>query len=106
MPSGLHQPVALGAVAGAAGLEPIGAAAAAMHDAVAGPATAAVRLLGLDPFSVHAVLARLGPDLDALIAEGASYAHAPPADLPAWGTPLLDVLAERHATWEVRLFAS
>lgn len=106
VPQGPHQPVALGVVAVAAGLDPLAAAEAAIHDAVVGPATAAVRLLGLDPFAVHAALARLGPELDALASEGASHAHTPPADLPAWGTPLLDVLAECHARWDVRLFTS
>ena len=106
VPHGPHQPVALGAVAAAAGLDAAAAAAAAMHDAVVGPATAAVRILGIDPFAVHAVLARLGPALDILAAEGASHAHTAPVDLPAWGAPLLDLLAEDHATWEVRLFAS
>ena len=104
-PRGPHQPVALGAVA-AASLGAPAAAAAAVYDAVASPATAAIRLLGLDPFAVHAVLARLGPDLDALADAGAAHAHTPPADLPAWGAPLVDVLAECHARWEVRLFTS
>ena len=106
LPGGPHQPVALGAVAAAAGLGAAAAAAAAAHEVVAGPATAAVRLLGLDPFAVHAALARLGPELDALVAAAAAHAHTAPADLPAWGAPLLDVLAEHHARWEVRLFAS
>lgn len=106
LPRGPHQPVVLGAVAAAADLDAHAAAMAAVYDAVAGPATAAVRLLGLDPFGVHAALAGLGPELDALAAVGASHAHTAPEDLPAWGTPLLDLLAERHATWEVRLFAS
>lgn len=106
MPGGLHQSVALGAVAGAAGLDVSAVATAAVYDAVAGPATAAVRLLGLDPFAVHAMLARLGPELDAFATGGASHAYTPPSYLPAWGAPLLDVLAECHAGWEVRLFTS
>jgi urease accessory protein len=101
-----HHPVALGAVAGAAGLSPIDVAAAALHDAVAGPATAAVRLLGLDPLSVHAILGKIGPELDALAADAAAMCHRPAWELPAFSSPLLDVLAEAHATWEVRLFAS
>jgi urease accessory protein len=106
MPHGLHQPVALGAVAAAAGLGATAVAAAAVHEAVAGPATAAVRLLGLDPFTVHATLARIGPELDAIATRAALHAHAPPEALPAWSSPLLDILAEHHTTWEVRLFAS
>lgn len=106
LPRGPHQPVSLGAVASVAGLEPAAAAWAAAHDAVVGPATAAVRLLGLDPFLVYALLARLGGQLDAVAAEAAAQTHVPPGELPAWGAPLLDVSTERHATWEVRLFAS
>jgi urease accessory protein len=106
MPGGPHQPVVLGAVAASAGLGTMAVAQAAVHESVAGPATAAVRLLGLDPFAVHAALARMGPQLDAIAAEGAACAHMPAAELPAWSAPLLDVLAERHTTWEVRLFAS
>jgi urease accessory protein len=105
-PGGLHQPVALGAVAAVAGLDPHAAALAAAHDSVVGPAIAAVRLLGLDPFAVHGALARLGAQLDAAAAAGAAHTHTPPAELPAWTTPLLDICAEHHATWEVRLFAS
>lgn len=103
---GLHQAVALGVVAAAAGLDEVCAAAAALHDAVASPATAAVRLLGLDPFAVHAALARLAPRLDAMVVDAAAEAHTLPAEMPAWSAPQLDILAERHATWEVRLFAS
>lgn len=103
---GPHQPVALGVVAAAAGLDPAAAALAAAHDTAVGPATAAVRLLGLDPFTVHTMLARLAPRVDAVAAEAARHAHTPPADLPSASGPLLDIAAEHHATWEVRLFAS
>ncbi|MER5437793.1 urease accessory UreF family protein [Streptomyces sp. NPDC002790] len=105
-PRGTHQPIALGAVAAAAQLGPRAAAWSAAHDAVLGPATAAIRLLGLDPFSVYEVLARLGPLLETVATEGTTYRDALPEDLPAHGSPLLDLSAERHATWEVRLFAS
>ncbi|WP_281156223.1 urease accessory UreF family protein [Streptomyces sp. HYC2] len=103
---GLHQPVALGAVAAAAGLGPDAAALAAAHDAVLTPATAAVRLLGLDPFAVHATVARLGPRIAAVAAEAARHAHTAPDALPSRAGPLLDIRAEHHAAWEVRLFAS
>lgn len=105
-PGGPHQPIALGAAARAFGLAPHQAASAALHEATSGPATAAVRLLGLDPFAVHAVLARLGPLLDELARECAGYASAPAAGLPAANAPVLDISAEHHASWEVRLFAS
>ena len=101
-----HQPVAFGAVAAAAGLAPADAALAVAHDATIGPATAAVRLLGLDPFTVHAALARLAPDINAVAAQGAQHVHSAPDELPATSAPLLDIAAEYHSTWEVRLFAS
>jgi urease accessory protein len=101
-----HHPVVLGAACAVSGLSPRAAALAAVHDAVAGPATAAVRLLGLDPFATHAVLARLGPLLDRVAGDAARHAAADPADLSAGSAPLLDFAAEQHATWEVRLFAS
>ncbi|MGW4942707.1 urease accessory protein UreF [Actinoplanes sp. NPDC004185] len=101
-----HHPVALGAVAAAAGLGPLEAAVAAAHGAVSGPASAAVRLLGLDPYAVHALLAGLAPEIDRIAADAAARAHDPVDALPAAGAPLLDIGAELHATWEVRLFAS
>ena len=101
-----HQPVALGVLAAAAGLGPAEAAVAAAHGTVTGPASAAVRLLGLDPYAVHGLLARLAPECDRIAADAAARAGDPVDELPAAGAPLLDVGAEHHATWEVRLFAS
>jgi urease accessory protein len=101
---GPHHPVALGAVAAAAGLGPGDAALVAAYTAVTGPAGAAVRLLSLDPYAVQAVLARLAPDCDAVAALAA--ARAATGDLPAASAPLLDLGAHAHARWEVRLFAS
>jgi urease accessory protein len=101
-----HHPVALGAVARAAGLGPAEAAVAAAHGTVTGPASAAVRLLGLDPYAVHAQLAALAPECDRIAADAASRIAADVDDLPAAGAPLLDIGAEHHAGWEVRLFAS
>jgi urease accessory protein len=40
----------------------------------AGPASAAVRLLGLDPFAVQAMLARLAPEVDECAAAAARTA--------------------------------
>ncbi|SEF69399.1 urease accessory protein [Nonomuraea solani] len=102
-----HHPIVLGAAAHAAGATPEEAALAAAYHAVSGPATAAVRLLGLDPVAVHALLARLTPDLTAVAAE-ACLAAAPLRweTLPAYSAPALDLLAEQHAQAEVRLFVS
>jgi urease accessory protein len=101
-----HHPLVLGAGVALAGGDPELAARAAALGACAGPASAAVRLLGLDPFAVQAVLARLAPGVDACAAAAAQAASLPPASLPAHGAPALDLLADYHLTAEVRLFAS
>jgi urease accessory protein len=101
------QPVALGVVAAAAGLAPAGAALCSLHHLVGAITTAAVRLLGLDPFDVHALAARIAPRLDELAERAADQATTSAAcDLPATTSVLADILAQHHATWEVRLFAS
>lgn len=106
LPEGPHQPIVFGAAASALGLSPHATAAAALHEVTTGSATAAVRLLGLDPFAVHAVLAGLGPQLDELAAEAAGRIHEPAHRMPAASATMLDISAQFHATWEARLFAS
>ncbi|MFI1928262.1 MULTISPECIES: urease accessory protein UreF [unclassified Streptomyces] len=109
-PKGAHQPVVLGLTARAAGLGAADAAYCSVYESVSGPATAVVRLLSLDPFEATAVLARLAPELDrvvdrALVA-GSAVATAGADALPAASAPLLEIGAEVHAAWPVRLFAS
>ncbi|MFD0065992.1 urease accessory protein UreF [Streptomyces sp. NPDC056637] len=109
-PKGAHQPVVLGLTARAAGLGPVDAAYCSAYESVSGPATATVRLLSLDPFDATAGLARLADDIDRVAteaAEAAARAVTEGADsLPAASAPLLEVGAEAHAAWAVRLFAS
>ncbi|MFF4498178.1 urease accessory protein UreF [Streptomyces sp. NPDC001546] len=109
-PRGAHQPVVLGLTARTAGLGALDAAHVAAYESVSGPATATVRLLGLDPFEASAVLAGLAPELDAVsarAAEAALLAREEGTDaLPAASSPLLDIAAQAHADWAVRLFAS
>ncbi|WP_434587819.1 urease accessory protein UreF [Streptomyces sp. A5-4] len=109
-PRGAHQPVVLGLTARAAGLGPEDAAHCAAYECVSGPTTATVRLLGLDPFEATAVLARLAPELDQVARRAAEAArHAldeGTGALPAASAPLLDITAQAHAAWPVRLFAS
>ncbi len=109
-PRGAHQPIVLGLAARAAGLTPLDAAHAAAYENTSGPATAAVRLLSLDPFQATAVLARLARELDQ-VADRAARAAARTqtegtAALPSASAPLLDITAQQHADWPVRLFAS
>jgi urease accessory protein len=105
-PDGPHQPIALGLTAAAAGLTAENAALVATYGVITGPASAAVRLLGLDPYHVQALLARLSGACDEVAQTAATAADKPPAELPANTAPLADISAEIHATWEVRLFAS
>jgi urease accessory protein len=122
-----HQPLVLGASAAATGASAAGqasagqasagqasagqAAALAVHHLVGGAATAAVRLLGLDPLRVAAVQAGLAPLADATAASAAEHAQRAlaaddPDELPADATPLPEILAELHHATEVTLFAS
>ncbi|CAL9374430.1 urease accessory protein UreF [Streptomyces sp. enrichment culture] len=109
-PKGAHQPVVLGCVARAAGLEALDAAHCAAYESVSGPATAVVRLLGLDPFRATAVLARLAPELDRVADRAVEAARSAVGEgveaLPAASAPLTEISAEAHAGWAVRLFAS
>jgi len=100
-----HHAIVLGVVAGV----PFDAALVAAYLSVSGPASAAVRLLGLDPLRVNACVAGLAARTHAVAAGAADHAALDPALLPAPGAPGLDLLAEehdRHHREEVRLFAS
>ncbi|SEF15256.1 urease accessory protein [Streptomyces sp. Ag109_O5-10] len=110
-PKGVHQPVVLGVVARAAGLSAEDAAYCVAYECVSGPATAVVRLLGLDPFQATGVLARLAGEVDRVVDRGVEAAREVVAGagvdaLPAASAPLAEIGAEWHAGWAVRLFAS
>jgi urease accessory protein len=102
LPRAPHHPLAIGVAAYAGGLDARAAATAAAYLAVSGPATAAQRLLGMDPMKVAAATAALAGAIDAEADRAILETGAPAA-----GTdPLLDLLAERHATRTERYFAS
>ncbi|MCX5053695.1 MULTISPECIES: urease accessory protein UreF [unclassified Streptomyces] len=109
-PKGAHQPVVLGLAARAAGLGAEDAAYCAAYESVSGPASATVRLLSLDPFDATRVLARLAPEMDRVadraVEAAGVVAEAGVDALPAASAPLLEIAAELHAAWGVRLFAS
>jgi urease accessory protein len=105
-PRGAHQPVVLGVAARSAGLGAEDAAYVCAYESVAGPVTAAVRLLGLDPFAATAVLAGLAPEIDRVAGRARCAARAGAEALPAASAPLLEITADVHASWPVRLFAS
>jgi urease accessory protein len=105
LPERPPHPIALGVAAAAAGLAPRDAASAAAYLSISGPATAAQRLLALDPLTVAALTARLAPEIDA-VADTAAGRNGPLCELSAATDPLLDLLAEVHVARKDRFFAS
>lgn len=102
VPIELHLPVAMGVIVQV----PLEAAQWAVYDSIAGPASAAVRLLGLDPFRAWGAVAGLMPEAGEIAEQAAAGATGPLDRLPSCSAPLLDIGAEHHAASEVRLFAS
>ncbi len=105
-PDGIHQAVATGVVAVAAGLDASAVAGLVSHHAVATPTQAAVKLLGLDPFAVAALAARLADEAEAVAERAVAAASGPTEDLPALTSPLVEIAAVEHHGWPVRLFAT
>ncbi|PZS21517.1 MAG: urease accessory protein UreF [Acidimicrobiales bacterium] len=110
-----HDALAMGATGAAAGLMPDQTAACIAYANVSGPAWAAVRMLGLDPFAVAAQVAALAPVIDRVAAAAAACVPWPGEEFGAWtwmdrlpaaSAPLLDHLGESHAARGMRLFAS
>ena len=98
-----HHPLVLGAATALVGGSPAVAAEAAALSVCLAPASAAVRLLGLDPYAVHGVLSELAADIERCALTAADDRLA---ELPACSAPALELLADVHAASEVRLFAS
>ncbi|WP_407687822.1 urease accessory protein UreF [Mycobacterium sp. HUMS_1102779] len=94
-----HLAVAAGRVGAAGGLSPEQSALTVVYTAMTGTATAAQRLLALDPADVAACTFRLADLCEHTAAEAAKGL----ADL---SDPLLDTLAECHAERERPLFLS
>ncbi|ODQ86740.1 urease accessory protein UreF [Mycolicibacterium holsaticum] len=94
-----HLPVAAGTVGAASGTTPEHTALSVIYTTMTGSATAAQRLLALDPGDVAAVTFELAPLCDQLAAEAGK-------ELAELSDPLLDVLAQRHSQRERPLFAS
>lgn len=94
-----HLAVASGRVGAVSGLDPQQNALAIVYTTMTGSATAAQRLLALDPADVSALTFRLAQ----LCESTAAQASAGLADL---SDPLLDTLAERHVQRERPLFVS
>jgi urease accessory protein len=96
-----YYPVLLGSVANAAGLDHTAAAQLAVHGVLMGVLTAAPKLFAIDMTDAMAIAAAMAPLAEDIASEAASMPLP-----PAVGAPAVDLRAERHASWEVRLFAS
>jgi urease accessory protein len=104
-PQGPMMPVAIGTIGYCFELSATELGLWAAYASVSGPGWAATRLLGLDPFAVGRCLAQLSGEVEA-VASGAVASSTSLADLPAGSAPLVEMGAEAHEKWEVRLFAS
>ena len=85
-----HLAVAAGVVGAASGLTPEQTALSVVYTTMTGSATAAQRLLALDPGDVAALTFELSPLCEQTAAEAAK-------ELADLSDPLLDVLAQRHS---------
>lgn len=94
-----HLAVAAGAVGSASGLLPEQTASSVVYTTMTGSATAAQRLLAMDPGDVAALTFELAALCDQTAAEAAK-------ELADLSDPLLDVLAQRHVERDRPLFVS
>jgi urease accessory protein len=101
-----HHTLALAAVALAAGINWLDLARLSLHHAVQTPAQATIRLLGLDPFAVTALVASLGDRCEDVARQCVLLADAPLRDLPAATGPVVDGAAVRHASADLTLFVT
>lgn len=106
LPKDLQQPLVYGVVGRVLGLSDADTAATILHEAVTGPATAAVKLMHIDPFQAHGAIIDLAADLDEAAERAADFGRGDPAEIPALSAPLSDFAAELHEGDNVRLFAS
>lgn len=98
----LARPVVLGVVAAVTGLSAEQAARLTAYDDAQTVIAASLKLLPEDPAEAAAWLVSLHDDIDDVAVAVAGCRE--PEDVPANGAPLVDVLAERHAREERRLF--
>jgi urease accessory protein len=99
------RPVALGEVAAAAGIDDEGVALLALYDDAATVASAALKLLPLDPAHATRWLAELAPQME-LAARAIAADDRPLAAQPAPAAVAIELAAPVHQSRRERLFAS
>ena len=105
--AGMNRPsraVVLGAVAVASGLPPASLARMVAYDDLQTVAAAALKLEPLDPSDATVWVFDLLPRIESLAVSVATLSH--PDDIPAAGSPQIEVWAERHAQATRRLFSA
>ncbi|MFN0028869.1 MAG: urease accessory protein UreF [Acidimicrobiales bacterium] len=95
--------VVTGVVAAAAGLSPQAAARLAVWGSLMSTVSAAPKLMALDMIDATAIALRLAPSVDRISEAASASADLAP---PISSAPMMELRAQRHVTWEVRLFAS
>lgn len=95
--------VVLGCVAAAAGLSAAQTARLCGYEDVQTVASAALKLLPMDPVDATRWVLELHPAIEALVDRIADVRET--ADIPASGAPLIEQEAERHARARSRLFS-
>lgn len=104
LPTGVSRPIVMAAAADVCRLDSVALARLIGYDDVQTVASAALKLLPLDPAEVTAwVLAAL-PAVDLLAGEVAALTS--PAEIPASGAPQFEAWAEDHAVASRRLFSA
>ena len=104
-PADLPRPLALGVVAAAAGLGDEETALLALYDDASTVASAALKLLPLDPALTARWVAELAPRMQ-LAARAIAADETPVEDLPAPAAVALELAAPVHRQSRERLFAS
>jgi urease accessory protein len=100
--SAVPRPVVVGVVGAVTGLSAVQVARLVGHDDVSTVASAALKLLPLDPAEVAGWTLSVHPQVEAMAVAVAGVTD--PADIPDRGAPALDIHAERHRRAEMRLF--
>lgn len=106
IPSRAHHAIALGVCVAVVGGSAKDAAVIASTNSITANCSAAVRLLGLDPFSVSKLQAEFGVAITDIAESVSTLDDMEINSLPAFSSPGLDLLAQAQTRLEVRLFAS
>lgn len=102
LPEPPTRPVALGVISAALGLSPEAAAEICCYDDLQSIASAALKLLPVDPLQASRWVVEAARSVDAIVAEAREIMR--PSELPAFGAPATEHWAEQHTMRTRRLF--